>query len=135
MHRFDLDAAQAVSLLVQLSKEQHNSLEAVARLLLAGDQRRQPDRMSSSRACPCSADRFASLRVLPVVSWCKDAREILLGPIGPEHQTDRVVDDGTQRVLGAGLALQLGRRGTTTSRSQGRRHRVAPGSRFMTTEG
>jgi hypothetical protein len=39
MHRFDLDAAQAVSLLVQLSKEQHNSLEAVARLLLAGDQR------------------------------------------------------------------------------------------------
>ena len=31
MHRFDLDAAQAVSLLVQLSKEQHNSLEAVAR--------------------------------------------------------------------------------------------------------
>jgi GAF domain/ANTAR domain len=38
MHRFDLDVAQAVSLLVQLSKEQHDSLEAVARLLLAGNQ-------------------------------------------------------------------------------------------------
>ncbi|MGY4646505.1 GAF and ANTAR domain-containing protein [Mycobacterium sp. URHB0021] len=39
MHRFDLDVAQAVSVLVQLSTEQHDSLEAVARLLLAGDQR------------------------------------------------------------------------------------------------
>jgi hypothetical protein len=37
VRRFDLDVAQAVSLLVQLSKEQHDSIEAVARQVLAAD--------------------------------------------------------------------------------------------------